>query len=143
MLDLEDGFGGCREHNAGAILDGRIRPIVGDARTFDSPEKYDLVMLNELLELFADDEKEQIATRACRAIKPGGHLLVTKFPLDVDGTGPTRFPIFSMRMHLKFPGSYLETDAEVRQLFERLGLRLTRTFDANRTALLLTNPNGV
>src|SRR5262249_13346177 len=63
VLDLEGGFDLCLAQNAEAIGAGRIRPIVGDARTFESPDAYDLVMINELLELFPREEKLLIAGR--------------------------------------------------------------------------------
>lgn len=138
VLDLDGAFELCEEQNAVAIREQRIQMIKGDARTFEPSREYDLVMINELLELFPEDEKLLIADRACRSVKPGGHLIVTKFPLDAAGTGPSRFPIFSMRMHLKFPGSFLETETEIQDMFESLGLRLGEKIDALRSAFIFT-----
>lgn len=120
VLDLESGFELCSrltEH----LHAGRLQLEVGDARSFHSPPQYDLVMINELLELFPRAEKRLILKRALQSLRPGGHLVVTKFTLHENSVDPGASALFSLRMRLKTLESYLETDREVMESLTEYG----------------------
>ena len=119
ILDLETGFALC-DADPAHLAEGRLRRIVGDARHPPPARDYDLVMVNELLELFPLAEKRIILAGAVAALRPGGIILVSKFTLDAGAIRPVGAALFSMRMHLKAE-SDLETDAEVADMLAALG----------------------
>ena len=121
IVDLDSGFGMCdryREH----LDDGRLQLTVSDARTVTLEADHDLVMINELLELFPANEKRMILARAVQALAPRGRIFVTKFDLDSDGLTPASSALFSLRMRMKTNQSYLESNDEVVQTLTDLGL---------------------
>lgn len=120
IVDLEGGFEMCERHRQHRD-DGRLQLVVSDARTFALNAGHDLVMINELLELFSAEEKRMILARAVAALRPGGRIYVTKFDLDRDGVMPAASAVFSLRMRLKTDQSYLETNEEVVRVLADLG----------------------
>jgi hypothetical protein len=120
ILELEGGAEGCQTELSDAIASVRLAIRYGDARCFAPEAVYDLVVINELLELYCDADKARIVTHAVQATGPAGKVLVVKFTLDESGVEPAAAAVFSMRMRMKF-GSHLETDAEVAALLCRSG----------------------
>ncbi|MDZ7711911.1 MAG: class I SAM-dependent methyltransferase [Rhodovibrio sp.] len=136
ILDIPTGFSISEEINADRLAAGRVRHLSGDARELDADAAYDVVLLNELLELFEREEKRSIFQRAAAAVRPGGWLVVTKFPLTRQGTGPGRFPLFSVRMHMKFTEGYLEADDDVIDWALADGLSVFEILRLNRTTMV-------
>ncbi|MES2054308.1 MAG: methyltransferase [Pseudomonadota bacterium] len=120
ILDLASGIGMCRRFATGPDA-GRVALRIGDARTLTSGTRYDLVVINELLELFPHAEKRAIVERAVAALAPGGHVAIIKFALDRDGVRPAGAALFSVRMTLKSDGAYLESDDEVAAMLGACG----------------------
>ncbi|MCR9220086.1 MAG: class I SAM-dependent methyltransferase [Alphaproteobacteria bacterium] len=120
ILDLEDGLEMCRGERA-RLASGRLRLTVGDARRVARPGRYDLVLVNELLELFPAAEKRAILENAAAALAPGGRLAVVKFTLSDDALQPPGAALFAFRMAMKNPGAYLETDAEAAEMLRACG----------------------
>lgn len=136
ILDIPTGFSISEEVNAGELARARIRHIPGDARDIGIHDRYDVVLMNELLELFDENDKQVILENAAAALKAGGWLVITKFPLDPDGTGPGRFPLFSVRMHMKFTDAFLESDKfNVDSLLNK-GFKVVDIFRLNRTLMI-------
>lgn len=140
VLDIPSGFTISEDVNAEAIARGRVRHLPGDARDLETVGAYDVVLLNELLELFERAEKQSIFERAAAALRPGGRLVVTKFPMTREGTGPGRFPLFSLRMHMKFNEGYLEADDDVVEWAVAGGLRVVEVMKLNRTTMVFQQP---
>src|SRR4029079_14886838 len=66
------------EPDAGVVTDPRWQPAIRSAPLgpdFRAEEPYDLILLLDVLEHIADDVAALAAAR--RALRPGGHLLVT------------------------------------------------------------------
>lgn len=120
VLDLESGLRMCLRY-AEYLRSGRLELEAGDARTFLPTSEYDLVLVNELLELFPGPEKRQIVRRAIESLRPGGHVVITKFSLNDDECEPGGSALFSLRMRLKTAAGYLETDREVVQALVEYG----------------------
>jgi ubiquinone/menaquinone biosynthesis C-methylase UbiE len=140
ILDIPTGFSISEEVNRHDVASGRVRHWPGDARDLDVAGGYDVVLLNELLELFECADKRSILDRAAAALRPGGWLVVTKFPMSREGTGPGRFPLFSMRMHMKFTEGYLEADDEVVDWAVAAGLCVAEVLKLNRTTMIFQKP---
>ncbi|RDD62998.1 class I SAM-dependent methyltransferase [Ferruginivarius sediminum] len=142
ILDIRTGFSISEEVNANALTGGRVRHIPGDARDFEVAAQYDVVLMNELLELFREDEKYRILENALSALKAGGFLVVTKFPLNPEGTGPGRFPLFSVRMHMKFEEAFLESDKVIVDWLVARGIEVVDIVRLNRTLMIFQKPRG-
>lgn len=127
ILDLASGFApsAALARRVGA----RLGRITGDARTTRLPARYDLVIVNELLELFGADDKQAILAGAVAALAPGGRVAVVKFTLDRTRTRPPSGALFSLRMRLKTGQGYLESDDEVEEFLRALGCTRTRRID--------------
>lgn len=120
ILELENGAEPALNDLSSEFDSGRLHVVYGDARQFSSTSRYDLVILNELLELFDATQKRLVVRRGLQALEPDGHIVFIKFSMDESGLTPSFSAMFSMRMLLKF-GSYLETDSELIQLLESEG----------------------
>ncbi|WP_282078866.1 methyltransferase domain-containing protein [Epibacterium ulvae] len=140
ILDIPTGFSISEKVNHEELKQGKVRHIIGDARTFAAPEAYEIVLANELTELFKKSDKRMIIDNAISCVKPGGHFVLTKFPLTIDGTGPGRFPIFSMRMLMKFEGAFLEPDEMLADWCRDAGLDLVHATEQNRTLMIFRKP---
>jgi ubiquinone/menaquinone biosynthesis C-methylase UbiE len=120
ILDLDGGMEMCRAERD-RLESGRLRLSVGDARAFTRLEGYDLVLVNELLELFPAAEKQAIVKNAAAAAAPDGRLAIVKFTLAADAVQPAGAALFAFRMAMKNPDAFLETDAEVAAMLEACG----------------------
>ncbi len=120
ILDLAGGIGMCQRFATGPDAD-RVTLRIDDARTATTDTRYDLIIINELLELFPQAEKRAIVERAVAALAPGGRVAIVKFALDRDGVQPAGAALFSVRMTLKSDGAYLESDDEVAALLSACG----------------------
>lgn len=100
----------------------RLRILHGDARDFTHKAQYDLVVLNEMLELFGRVDKLAILKRAAAAMHSHGALACIKFRLEENRRTPLSSAIFSMRMMIK-AGGYLESEAELDELLRETGLK--------------------
>jgi ubiquinone/menaquinone biosynthesis C-methylase UbiE len=143
VLDLESGLGVCLRH-AEYLRSGRLELEAGDARTFVPSPEYDLVFVNELLELFPGPEKRQILRRAIESLRPGGHVVVTKFALNDNECEPGGSVLFSLRMRLKTAAGYLETDREVEQTLVEYGCVDVRAEDVQslKTVIIGRRPEA-
>ncbi|NEQ64808.1 MAG: methyltransferase domain-containing protein [Symploca sp. SIO2D2] len=122
IQDLEGGFEVCKIQQAKEIETGRLKLLIGDARNYHHDSRYDLVMINELLELFPRNEKKSIIDLAMKSLSSDGLLAISKFTLSRDGTSPMFSAIFSVRMLMKTNGAgYLETDEEVAEIICECG----------------------
>ena len=70
------------------------------------------------------------------------HLIITKFPMDSLGTSPGNFPLFSMRMFMKFEDAYLESEGALIVWAQTMGLKLVKHFSGARVLLAFTKPKG-
>ncbi|MEQ8602607.1 MAG: methyltransferase [Marivibrio sp.] len=120
ILDLEGGMEMCRGERD-RLENGRLRLTVGDARRLSPEGRYDLVLINELLELFPTAEKRAIVENACAALAPDGRIAVVKFSLSPDGTRPAGAALFAFRMAMKYRNAYLESDAEAAEMLAACG----------------------
>jgi 2-polyprenyl-3-methyl-5-hydroxy-6-metoxy-1,4-benzoquinol methylase len=120
VLDLVAGAYPCQQLKQQKHAD-RLNIIIDDARTFESPGVYDLIIINELLELFPYSDKAAIIRQAAKALAPHGCLVIAKFELDQEGIEPASSALFSLRMRMKTEASYLETDQDVITLLQSHG----------------------
>jgi hypothetical protein len=120
LVELPNGIK-CQADLAAHVDSGRLTFQTGDARTFEHEPTFDLVVMNELTELFTKEEKELVARRALNMLAAGGHLMAIKFSLEPDGIEPSSIAMLSLRLSLMRPGIYLETDEELGRIFREAG----------------------
>jgi ubiquinone/menaquinone biosynthesis C-methylase UbiE len=110
------------EHEA-EIRNGRIELVAGDALNFEDSSGYDIALISDLLHYFSIADKQRLIVNASRALAPRGAVVVSKFSLDDSGMSPAGAAVFSLKIHVKRPDAYLETDNEVIQMMRSAGLQ--------------------
>ncbi len=125
IVDLDDGGSSPAQYLKEKQHWERLKIINADAREFSSSKKYDLIVINELLELFPYPEKVKIIEMAFKQLNQQGKLLITKFNLDKHGLEPLSSAVFSLRMRMKSECSYLETNEELIQMLRSCGFYIS------------------
>jgi ubiquinone/menaquinone biosynthesis C-methylase UbiE len=81
-------------------MEGKIRFIDGEFRSaFIEENLYDLVLASNFCRFESPSGNQALFTKAYRALKSGGHLLVNDFLPDEERTGPTfalRFSVYTL-----------------------------------------------
>lgn len=122
VYDLDQGLAAARA--AGRDKDPRIELVAGDF-FHSAPRGGDLYVLKFILHDWDDARCVTILSHIRKAMAQGGRVLVAEYLV-----GPDNQPDFAKWMDLHMmaiPGGRERTSAEYAQLFERAGLRLTRT----------------
>jgi len=138
ILDLERAVDYARQRLADLLPTGRIELVVGDALTHDTTEAFDVVMVNDVLHYFDASQQLEILSRAARAVRCGGTLLVSKFRLSADGTEPMHSSLFSLKMYVNTLRGYLSSDVETAEQFRSLNLDSVQCvpFGADKTVVV-------
>jgi trans-aconitate methyltransferase len=98
-----------------ALEDPRITTEVGDARSYDSPERYDMVLLLGVINYLDVAERRDLYARCAGMLNPGGALLV-KAQLGVRET--VEVDTFSEQVGARYRAKYPHLDGEVALLDE-------------------------
>jgi hypothetical protein len=102
---------------------------------FESVPPADAYLLKWILHDWSDDECVAILTRCRESLAPGGVVLVVELVLDRPGhERQAAFMDINMMVGL---GGRERTEAQFAALFERAGLRLTRTLDTGTPQSIL------
>ena len=142
ILDLDKGLNPVRQLSH-VCYPNKLQLVIGDARNMNLNKKFDIIMINELLELFPREEKRRILKNAINTLKPNGTLIITKFSLNKSGTSPISSSIFSLRMRLKKYGAYLETNNEVVSDLNRLGAKNISIKSLNKIKVIIKCNPGI
>ncbi|HLZ70842.1 MAG TPA: class I SAM-dependent methyltransferase [Dehalococcoidia bacterium] len=137
VLDVEQSIAYCRERQQDNPNRERFDFLVGDARTHDLENAFDLVLINDLLHYFPMPEKAEIVRRGVRALAPGGTLALMKVRLDAAGVRPPSSALFSLMVFVNTQCAWLESDAEAEELLRQAGLRELRTLQLHEERTLL------
>jgi (2Fe-2S) ferredoxin/ubiquinone/menaquinone biosynthesis C-methylase UbiE len=112
-----------REYIERAGLSGRITARVGNMLTDALGEGYDLVLLSAIAHMFSPDENRALLARICRALVPGGRLVLQDFILNADKTAPRFAAIFSLNMLVNTAGGASYSEAEYTEWLQEAGFR--------------------
>lgn len=123
IVDLERAIDKCNEVFAHHVNSGRMKLVTQDVRELDLGQQFDVVMLTEVTELFGRDGKETVIDNALRHLSPRGKLLITKIALNDSKEDREALAFFSLKMFVKSPGSYLESDSELSEILSSRQLR--------------------
>jgi SAM-dependent methyltransferase len=81
-------------------LEGKIRFVDGEFRSATIEEnQYDLAIASNFCRFESPKGNQELFSKAYRALKPGGHLIVNDFLPDEERTGPTfplRFSVYTL-----------------------------------------------
>ena len=128
LLDLKNALQACNRRYTQHINADRLHLHEGDARTFNLKNKFDLILMTEVTELFNYADKKNVIANAVAHLEAYGKLVVTKFSLPENELSTSHLSSFSMKMYIKSPGAYLETDEELIALLEAQGLQCERQY---------------
>jgi ubiquinone/menaquinone biosynthesis C-methylase UbiE/DNA-binding CsgD family transcriptional regulator len=105
-----------------AGLEDRVRVRLGDMRSAEFGEGYDLVLLSAVCHMFGEDENRALIQRCARALDPGGHLVIREFILDEDRAGPPRAALFALNMLVGTEHGNTYSESQYRAWMEQAGL---------------------
>ncbi len=98
ILDLPEVVPITAEYVNKAGVSAQVVIRAGDMLHDDFGSGYDIVMLNAICHMFAEEQNEEIFRRARQALAPNGRLVVQDFILNPDKTGPLHAALFSLNM---------------------------------------------
>ena len=123
----------------------RLELIAADVQSYRPEPTYDLVLLSDLLHYFGRAGKRRVLEVARAALAPDSLLVVSKFTVSDDATTPPSATMFSLKVHLKKPDAYLETDAEMVELLKEVGLQAVSVvrLDSGKSLVMGRSPPDV
>jgi SAM-dependent methyltransferase len=98
ILDLPEVVPLTSEYVSRAGVSAQVSLRAGDMLRDDFGSGYDIVMLNAICHMFAEEQNRDIFRRARQALAPNGRLVVQDFILNPDKTGPLHAALFSVNM---------------------------------------------
>jgi SAM-dependent methyltransferase len=122
ILDLGTVVPLAEEYIRDAGLQGRVRVRLGDMRTADFGEGYDLVLLSAVCHMWSEDDNRALIKRCARALVPGGHLVIREFILNEERTAPPFAAIFAINMLVGTEHGNTYTEGEYRTWMTEAGL---------------------
>ena len=112
VFDLASVLPIAQGHIARAGLADRVTTRVGDLRRDDFGSGYDLALLSSICHMLGPDENRDLLRRLCRALDPGGRVVISDFILDPDGTTPRQAALFAINMLVGTPSGNTYTEDE-------------------------------
>lgn len=122
-LDWPNVLAVASENAKRAGVSDRHSLLAGSAFEVDWGGPYDIVLLTNFLHHFDLPTCEQIARKACQALKPGGRALTLEFIPDEDRIHPPATASFAMTMLATTALGDAYTFAEYQQIFQRAGFQ--------------------
>jgi len=111
----------AQRHISEAGLSDRVRVRVGDLRTDELGEGYDLVLVSAICHMLDEDENRDLLRRCSKALAPKGRIVIREFILDPNRAGPPFATLFALNMLV---GTAVETATRKRSTAVALGFRL-------------------
>ena len=122
ILDLGAVVPLAEDYIRAAGLQDRVRVRVGDMRTADFGEGFDLVLLSAVCHMFGEDENRSLIQRCARVLLPEGHLVIREFILQEDRAGPPHAAIFALNMLVGTEHGNSYTEGQYRTWMQDAGL---------------------
>lgn len=115
VLDLDPVVAIAQRHISEAGLSDRVRVRVGDLRTDELGEGYDLVLVSAICHMLDEDENRDLLRRCSKALAPKGRIVIREFILDPNRAGPPFATLFALNMLVGTRRGNCYTEAEYRQ----------------------------
>ena len=106
-----------------AGLSNRVNTRIGDLRTDDFGEGYDLILASAICHMLDEDENQDLFHRCAKALAPGGRLVLREFILEPDRTKPREAAIFALNMLVGTRRGNTYTEAQYRTWLQQAGFR--------------------
>lgn len=129
IFDLESVIPMAKERLETEGLLGRVDLKSGDFYEDELPGGCDLALLSAIIHQNSLEENEALFRKICRALEPGGTILIRDHIMDEDRTYPPAGATFALNMLVNTRGGDTYTFREVREALERAGftdVRLVR-----------------
>jgi SAM-dependent methyltransferase len=88
----------AQAHIRAAGLEGRISTRVGDLRSDEFGQGYDMALLSAICHMLGPEENQDLFRRCWRALVPSGRLVIRDFILGPDKAGPKSAALFAINM---------------------------------------------
>ena len=132
LFDLPPVIAIARERLGVEGLSDRMSLVPGDYNRDPFPPGCDLALLSAVIHQNSAAQNLDLFTKVCRALDPGGTLLIRDFIMDRSRTRPVKGALFALNMLINTPGGDTYTFAEVKDSLEKAGfvdVTLLRTGD--------------
>lgn len=126
ILDLSPVLAIAQGHIKKAGLAKRIKTKPGDLRTDALGKRYDLVFISAICHMLAPEENRDLFRRACKALAPGGRVVVRDFLLNPAKTAPRGAALFSLNMLVGTAGGASYSQRECTAWLREAGLEDVR-----------------
>ena len=121
VLDRPEVLEIARGHIDRAGLGGRVTTRVGDLRSDDFGEGFDLVLVSAICHMLNPDENRDLLRRCRRAIAPHGRVVIQDFILEQDKTAPKMAALFSLNMLVGTEGGASYNESEYADWLREVG----------------------
>jgi (2Fe-2S) ferredoxin/predicted O-methyltransferase YrrM len=118
VLDLATVTPICERYVSEAQMSHRVKTRIGDLRTGNLGEDYDLVLVSAICHMLSPQENQNLIARAWDALSSGGRLVVQDFILNADKTSPKFAALFSLNMLVGTAAGASYSESEYRAWFE-------------------------
>jgi len=136
VLDRPEVLEIAQGHIERAGLAGRVTTRVGDLRTDDFGEGFDLVLVSAICHMLNPEENRDLLRRCRQALAPRGRTVIQDFILEQDKTAPKMAALFSLNMLVGTQGGASYNESEYAQWLGEAGFR-----DVSR--IRLPGPSGL
>jgi SAM-dependent methyltransferase len=96
---------------------------VGDLRTDDFGEGFDLVLVSAICHMLSPAENRDLLRRCYRALAPLGRVVIQDFILEEDKTAPKMAALFSLNMLVGTEGGASYNESEYAAWLGEAGFR--------------------
>jgi len=121
ILDVPQVVPLTAEYVSKAGVSAQVRLRAGDMLQDDFGSGYDIIMLNAICHMFAEEQNRDIFRRAHQALAPDGRLVVQDFILNPDKTGPQQAALFSLNMLVATDAGATYSEPEYTQWMKAAG----------------------
>ena len=122
VFDLPNVIPITQKYIAEEGLSDKVETVVGDYHTDDLGKGFDLLFLSAIIHINSPEQNQTLIDKACRALNPGGKLIVQDFIMDEDRTTPAFGALFALNMLVGTEAGDTYTEREVRTWMEGAGL---------------------
>jgi ubiquinone/menaquinone biosynthesis C-methylase UbiE len=107
-------------------LRDRVRLVAGDFHHDELPAGCDIALLSAIVHQNSPAENSALLRKICRALVPGGAVIIRDHIMDETRTRPARGALFALNMLVNTPAGDTYTFAEVRSMLTAAGFHTIR-----------------
>ena len=141
VFDLEPVLPIARKHIDEAGLGNRVTTRAGNLRTDEFGGGYDLVLLSSICHMLDAQENQDLLRRCCRALAPGGRIVIRDFILDPNRTSPKFAALFAINMLVGTKSGSTYTEAEYESWLAEAGFTGFKRIDPMDDLLVAIRAN--